>query len=83
MAINAPVRSKINWLAGIMVILGALCDPDYVNLLPALYAPKIIQVSGLLLMIFRTFFTAPKEDEQIHHVDGKVSSDIPDRATDK
>lgn len=55
--LNPPVVNKTNILAALMVILGAACDPTYINLLPAAYAPKIIQISGLILMVLRTFFT--------------------------
>jgi len=49
-------KSKINWTAGILALLAALCDPSLGAVVPTEYLPKIAYGASLLTMLFRTFF---------------------------
>lgn len=46
--------SKINWL-GILMVLAALAD--YKDMLPAEWVKPILVVSGVAVVILRTFYT--------------------------
>jgi hypothetical protein len=56
--INPPLKSKLNYLGAILILLGGLSDPHVLAVLPAEYAGSITFFGGLLLMVLRTFFTA-------------------------
>lgn len=50
------LKSKINWTAGLLAFLAALCDPSLGAIVPTEYLPKIAYVASLATMLFRTFF---------------------------
>lgn len=61
--INPPVVNKTNFLAALMLLLGAISDPQFTAILPTEYAPKILYFSGLILMVIRVFFTGKKSED--------------------
>lgn len=54
---NAALKSKINWTAGILAFLAILSDPALGALIPVEYLPKIAYVGSALTILFRTFFS--------------------------
>jgi hypothetical protein len=54
--VKAVYWSKINWLGVVLTLCGALSDPKMQELIPQLWASRIMYVSGVLLVILRTFF---------------------------
>jgi hypothetical protein len=56
--VNPPYKSKINYLAGTLALLGVLTDPKVMGLIPQQYAGKIMIVAGAILIVVRSFFTA-------------------------
>ena len=56
---NPPIVNKTNVLMATMMLLGALSDPQFTAILPAVYASKILFFGGLLGGIIRIFFTGP------------------------
>ena len=58
-----PVKSKINWVGAIMALAGLLSDPAIVSVIPVAYLPKVLSISGVVVMILRTFFSGPRPVE--------------------
>lgn len=49
--------SKLNWAGFILVVLGGLQELNWVDVLGSDVGGKIVAGIGLLIMVFRTFFT--------------------------
>ena len=52
-----PVKSKTNWIAVIVVIMGFLTDPAIIGVIPPDWAPFILKVAGAVTFIISAFFT--------------------------
>lgn len=57
-----PVKSKLNILGAVIVILGLVMDPEFQaylgEFLPPELMARIVSGSGILVMILRSFFTS-------------------------
>ena len=56
--------SKINWAAFVLVVLGGLQELNWVDVLGSDNGGKVIAFIGVVIMVFRTFFTNAKPEEK-------------------
>jgi ABC-type transport system involved in cytochrome c biogenesis permease component len=61
MALNSPLRSKINWTALVVVIVN-IAAMDWAHLVPPKIALWITACLAALIGIFRTFATGTADD---------------------
>lgn len=55
---KSPLRSKINWLSGIMAVLAVLSSKDFgIMFIPEEYLPRILMASSAATFILRNFFS--------------------------
>lgn len=59
---KSPFASKLNWIGAAIAILGLMTDPTFqkymADLIPQDIMSKIISLSGILVIVIRTFFTS-------------------------
>lgn len=59
---KSAFKSKLNWVGALILLTGLFMDPTFQgycsDIVPAQYMSKIVSLSGIVVMVLRTFFTS-------------------------